>query len=426
MQDAGSTTAGETAGAAPVGRRWVVLGLCTSLMMCSQFYRVSTAVIAADLQRDLGLSSEGLGRLSAAFFYAFALMQVPLAVALDRVGGRRAMTVLSLIGSAGAVVFATSEQPAGATLGRVLLGIGMAGNLMGSMKIVGHWFSAREFATVSGVVVGAGTLGNMLATTPLALLVEAAGWRRSFLLISVVSTAITLLFWALVRESPEARRTPAAAGAPLRTGQMLARLLGSRDYWIISFGMFCRYGAFLAVQGLWAVPYLVEVGGLSALEASSLVLLLNVAFAIGAPLGGWLSDRVLRSRKGIVIVGLAGIVASEVALAVGGRASSAWAFAAMLVVMGAATSFGSTGYAHIKQLMPDEMSGMAMTGVNCFNMLGAAAFVHAMGWVLDRWAVAGGQRGAEGYRAAFLLSAAVVALAVALYTLTRGPRVASR
>ena len=421
-----NTTRDPRASSSPGAWRWAVLGLSALLFVCSQFFRVANAVIAPELQHDLGLSSEALGALSAAFFYGFAAAQVPLAIVLDRLGARWSMAALSLVGAAGAVVFATAEQRADATLGRVLLGIGMAGNLMGALKLIGHWFSAREFATISGVLLAVGTAGNMLATTPLALLVGAMGWRRSFELIAAVTAALAILFWALVRERPGAPGGAASGTARLPVAEKVARLLGSRDYWLISFGAFCRYGAFLAIQGLWAGPYLVEVAGLSTIQASQLILLLNVAFVAGAPLGGWLSDRVLSSRKRVMLLALGGIVAAEFAFAASGRGWSTWLIAATLVVLGVAASFGQVAFAHIKEIMPPEMSGMAMTGVNFFNMLGAAAFVHAMGWVLERWSGVAGVRGVDGYRTAFLLGAAVVAVALGLYLLTGECRLGSQ
>ena len=143
-----------------------VFVLCSVLFFCSSFYRSSNAIIAPQLQRDLSLTPETLGILSASFFYAFAFTQIPLALFLDRLGARKIMTALTLVGSIGSCVFGLSDGLHGAVLGRVLLGCGMAGNLMGGMKLFTQWFSPREFATFSGLLVGAGTLGNIAATPP--------------------------------------------------------------------------------------------------------------------------------------------------------------------------------------------------------------------------------------------------------------------
>jgi nitrate/nitrite transporter NarK len=398
----------------------VVLGACAPLLVCSQFYRVANAVVAPWLERDLGLGSQDLGTLGAAFFYAFAAAQLPLALVLDRLGARACMAALSLVGALGAVVFASAESRAAATVGEVLLGVGMAGNLVGSMKLIGHWFSAREFATVAGAFASLGTLGNILATTPLALLVAAVGWRRAFLAMAAATAALALAFLALVRDRSAAERAAAGAGEePLALRKALGRLVSSPDYWLISFGAFCRYGAFVSIQGLWAGPYLVEVAGLAPLQAANLILLLNLAFVVGAPLGGWISDRLLSSRKKLVLVALAGTGAALLALGMAGAAPPVGLVALVLVGLGAISSFGQVVWPHIRGLFPGPMAGMAMSGVNFFNILGAAAFLHGTGWVLDRFAGPGGARGPEAYRTAFVASAAVVGVALALYSLTR-------
>lgn len=410
----------DTAAADRAGRfaRWIVFGLCALLFSCSQFYRVANAVVAPDLQRDLHLSHEALGSLSAAFFYAFAAAQIPLALVIDRLGARATMTVLTLVGAVGAVVFATAGSGGAATVGRVLLGVGMSGNLMGSLKLVAQSFPARTFATLAGVIATLGTVGNVLATTPLAVFAGAVGWRHAFLVFAVSTAALALLFHALARErGPEA----AVLAAPRAGGSPVAALLGSRDYWILSLGTFCRYGTFLAIQGLWAGPYLIAVAGLSPVRAANLILILNVAAIVGAPIGGWLSDRVLASRKLVMLIALAGTALAQVALALAPARADPWLLALALAFLGLSSSFGMVIYAHMKELVPAPMAGMAMTGVNFFNMLGPAVFLHGMGWIVGRVTGDGGA-GAGGYRTAFLAGAAATGIAFLAYLGSRDAR----
>jgi sugar phosphate permease len=203
---------------------------------------------------------------------------------------------------------------------------------------------------------------------------------------------------------------------------MVATLLGSRDYWLISVGAFCRYGTFAAIQALWVGPWLVDVVALGPVAAANLILVMNVALVAGAPLGGWLSDRVLASRKRLALIGLGSLAAAELALAFVGPGAGVLAVALLLAAVGIASSFGQVVYAHVKDVMPERMSGMAMTGVNFFVMLGAAAYLHVMGWILDRSALPDGSRTAAGYEAAFLLAGGSVAVAFLLYLMTRDSR----
>jgi predicted MFS family arabinose efflux permease len=327
------------------------------------------------------------------------------------------MSVLTLTGALGAVIFASAHTMHGAMIGRIMLGLGMACNLMGSMKLFTRWFSAREFATLSGLMLALGTLGNMLAATPLAMLVETAGWRWAFGSIGLFTAASGMVFFVLVRDDPA---TPAAPsqGRPPSLREMAQTLFFGKEYWIISCGAFFRYGAFVAIQGLWAGPYLMEVQGMSTVEAGNYLLLINLGLILGSPLGGWLSDRVLGTRKWVAAAGLAGVGACELALGLwpGGEAPAL--LGAVLLWLGVSSAFGIVMYAHIKEVMPPEMSGLALTGLNFFTMVGGGVFLHVMGLVLDVYSV-GGAPDAQGYSAAFLMSAAAIGLALGLYIFTR-------
>lgn len=365
------------------GRRWVVFNLAASLFIISQFYRVSNAVIAPALQLDLALSAESLGLLSAAFFYAFAAAQIPLALFLDRLGARLTMSVLSLIAAAGAFIFAFSDTMLWALSGRVLLGFGMAGNLMGSLKLFTRWFSSREFATISGVLFALGALGNMLAATPLAVLAEAVGWRWSFALVGALTVACSAVFFIFVRDDPSPGIAAAEATEPGRISSDLKLLLSCREYWLISIGTFFRYGVFVAIQGLWAGPYLIHGIGLSAVEAGNFLLLLNIGYLVGSPVSGWLSDRVTGSPRRVVLMGLGAMSAMLLLLSTGWAEEPLWLLGATFFLLGVFSAFGFMMIAHIKEVMPAAMTGMAITGTNLFTMLGAALFMQIIGRILD-------------------------------------------
>jgi sugar phosphate permease len=401
------------------GRRWAVFNLSASLFVISQFYRVSNAVIASELQHDLALSAESLGFLSAMFFYAFAAAQIPLALFLDRLGSRVTMTVLSLVGAAGAFMFAFSQALTPAVIGRALLGLGMAANLMGSMKLFTQWFSTREFATISGILFALGSLGNMLAATPLAFLAEAVGWRMAFVLIGVLTIVCAAAFFIFVRDTPTPRgaatdREPDAGSI----SRNLKRLLSRREYWLISIGTFIRYGVFVAIQGLWAGPYLIYGIGLSAVETGNFLLVLNVGFLIGAPVSGWLADRALGSPRIVALLGLAVMGAVMLLLSSGWVDARLWLLGACFFILGFFSSFGFMMLAHIKVVMPTAMAGMAITGVNLFTMLGAALYMQIIGSILD---VPGtvDQFSAPNFHRVFLVAFVSLAFAFFVYLPTR-------
>ncbi|MHB8770075.1 MAG: MFS transporter [Syntrophales bacterium] len=403
-------------------RRWVILCMACALFVLSQFYRASIAVITPDLIGDLGLDTRSLSLVSASFFYTFALMQIPIGMYLDVIGARIVMTALSLLGAVGALVFAAGDSTAALVAGRLLLGAGMACNLMGTLKLITLWFPPLRFATLAALVLSFGTLGSMMAATPLVLMVQQLGWRLSFTLFAVLNALLALLFFAVVRdrpapEDPGAPRRGAGAAGLRAGGAHLRALLRERDYWIISLGTFCRYGIFAAVQALWGAPYLMTVIGLSPVAAGNVLLLMGIGLIIGSPVCGWCSDSLIKTRKGVIMAGLLGMLAVLVVLALLPPGAGASLVSILFFAFGFFTSSGQVMYAHIKERMPLERAGTAMTGVNFFTMVGVAVYLQGLGSLMHRL-YGGASLGAPAFRAAFLFCAACLAVTVVLYGFT--------
>jgi len=410
-----------------MSRRWLIFTLSTSLFLISQFYRVSSAVIAPLLIQDLSLDTEGLGLISASFFYAFALTQIPITLFLDKIGPRVLMTALSAIGILGAVVFSRADSLVMGVTGRVLLGAGMACNLMGTFKLLTLWFSPRKFATLMGVVMALGTVGNMVATTPLVLLVENIGWRAGFQLIAAINLLLTLVFYVIVCDPPANSPGNQGSGATISLHDVFSNiqlLLKRKDYWFISFSTLVRYGVYAAFQALWAGPFLMEVMGYSAITAGNLILLLNFGMILGSPCWGALSDRLFRTRKWIVIAGLIGIALTIIVLMSIPVNMHSAVLAFLFFCFGFFNATGLLMYPHIKEMMAPEMAGVAMTGINFFNMIGPAVFLQGLGSLMQAL-YPDASRGPEAFNTVFILCSVCTAIATALYFFTTEKRLGS-
>lgn len=399
--------------------------LAAVMFAMSQFYRSSVAVISPDLMQEMGMNALDLSRISAAFFYAFALMQIPVGIFLDSVGPKTAMVGLTLVSVAGAVIFASGTSPAWLTFGRVLMGIGMACNFMGALKLLTLWFEPRQFATLSALIVSLGTLGNIAAATPLVLLVGWVGWRHSFLIIAGFTLFLALVFLAVIRERDGGTDTAGsgngAGDARPRVSQTLAQawdLFHRKDYWIISVATFCRYGIYAAVQALWAGPFLIHVLHLSAVTAGNILFLMSIGLIVGCPLCGWLSDSVVMSRKKIIIPGMICMVGLLLGLNQLTPDTGIWVVSLIFFAFGLASGSGQVMYAHIKEHVPRANAGLAMTGINFFTMAGVAVFLQGMGHVMTRF-FPGASLTLPAFHLAFKVCAACLAGIVLLYCLTR-------
>ena len=405
-------------------RRWVVFAIASLLFLLSQFYRASIAVITPELIADTGINTKELSLISAAFFYAFALAQIPIGIYLDRFGARITMTFLTLVAALGAVVFAWADSFTGLMAGRLLLGIGMACNLMGPLKLLTLWFSPARFATLTALLVSIATAGNLLAATPLVLLVQAFGWRITFTLFSAATLVLVMIFFAVVTDGPKALNQSHEEDTRPTLGDTLAGigdLFHTKDYWIISVGTFCRYGIFAAFQALWAGPFLMNVMGLSAITTGNMIFLMNIGLIFGLPMWGIISDRILNTRKGVVVSGLAGFSGILLAMAFLPASVSQAVLYALFFLVGIFSSAGMVMYSHIKERVPLNKAGAAMTGINFFTMAGAAVFLQGLGAIMQHFFPVD-TLGSSAFQTAFIVCSACLGATALLYLQTRENR----
>ncbi|PIY22538.1 MAG: hypothetical protein COZ11_12330 [Deltaproteobacteria bacterium CG_4_10_14_3_um_filter_51_14] len=361
-------------------RAWAIFAVAASGFLLSMFFRVSTAVISPSLARDLTLTSDQLGELSAAFFYAFALFQIPAGIALDRIGPRRTMGLLGLTGSAGAAAFAMAEGFSGAFTGRILLGVGMSCNLMGALTLFSVWFPINRFAFLSGIVVAIGMLGSMLGATPLAAISLAIGWRAAFFVFAAVNTLQAVLLFLVARDRPAGMPAAARMKNPFRG---ISKVFLSYNYWAMSAVGFFRYGFFAAIQSLWAGPFLMQGLGMDAISAGNVLITLSLGFIAGLPVSGILSDRILKSRKNVILPSLLALFLIIISFLAWDKNTAIWLIHATFFLLGFAAAPGQIIFAHIKELVPEEMSSTSMTGVNLFTMLGAGFLTQVLGTLVE-------------------------------------------
>ena len=403
-------------------RRWLIYLAACMLFIFSQFYRSSIAVISPNLVHDLNLDIRSLGIISSAFFYAFAFMQIPISIYLDTIGARAIMTVLSLIAAAGAVMFARGGSPGDLILGRVLLGLGMACNLMGPLKLMTSWFSPYRFATLSMIFFSVGTLGNIAAATPLLWMTNRFGWRSTFLIMAAINAVVVALFFLIAKDRPApggGSDPPASENlVPAPVWEGVRRLVLNKDYWLISLGAFGRYGVYAAIQALWAAPFLINAIGISQETTGNLLLAMSLGLVVGSPTCGWMSDTLFHSRKSFIATGLSAMALILIVLAA--LPDTAWRllFFALFFAFGFFSGAGQMMYAHIKELMPLESAGAAMTGINFFTMAGVAFFLHGLGDAL-KWFYPQAPIPPGAFRTAFTIFGAFLAGTALMYGLTR-------
>src|SRR5262245_60037887 len=162
--------------------------------------RVAPSVMVEELMRDFAVGAAVLGHLSAAYFYGYAGMQIPVGLLLDRFGPRRLMTGAALICAGGCVLFATGSTVTAVTARRFLIGASAAFSLVGAMAVACQWFPPQRFAIFSGLAMAAGMIGGVFGQAPLRLVVEASDWRMTTLMLAAGGLAIALMAVSTVRD----------------------------------------------------------------------------------------------------------------------------------------------------------------------------------------------------------------------------------
>lgn len=402
-------------------QRWVIFGVLALIYVLVYFYRVSLAVVAGDIARDLRLTPQQLGALSGILFYVYGVAQIPLGPMIDRLGSRLVISGSGVLTAAGGILFSRAASLETAMAARVLIGIGTASVLMATFTVFSHWYTRKEFGRVSGFMVAVGNLGNLMGTAPLALAVAAFGWRTSFLAIGIVQVLVTLLVFGLVRDRPPRHSTDAAPEATPHIGMLAAwkNIFGTLDFWLLGLIAFFWYGNYLALQGLWGGPYLMEVLQFSREATGRMLMCTSLGFIAGSTMIDTVARRLFRSYKKTLVAGQLLLMLFMSCFLGGAEALPQPILALLFFVIGLAVSSGVMIYPIIRSMFPVRIVGTALTSLNFFVLMGAAVTQQVMGVIVGHFPRGGSGAIARAFHAAFLFPVIGIAVAIVFYLFAR-------
>ncbi len=380
-----------------------------SAYVLSQFYRAFLAVIAADLTRDLGLGPKELGDLSAVWFITFALMQFPVGVWLDRFGPRRTTAGLFLFAVVGAGWFALATGFADAAAAMALIGIGCAPVLMGSLYYFGRISSPDRFGFFAALMIGLGSLGNLLGATPLAWAAANFGWRASMGAIAAATALAAAAVWLVIRD-PERVTAEGDRNSGFLPG--LVAVFRIPAILLIAPLIFLNYAGVAAVRSLWIAPFFGEVHGFDAVQKGNAAMLMAAAMSVGAFVYGPL-ERVLGGPKAAVLPGAAGgaILMALIALYGASDATTALVLHGVLGCVG--MCYGAL-MAHARLFFPTHLLGRGVSTINFLSIGGAGVMQWVSGRLVEA-SIAAGRPPVETYAELYRLFAATLAAALAIY-----------
>ena len=398
-------------------RRGLIFLVLCFIFIFALFFRTNTAVIVEDLMAEFAISAASLGLMASAFFYAYGAVQIPVGLLSDRIGVRHTVFYFSLLGVGGCIIFALSTGLHMATWGRVFMGIGTAGIWIPSLKYLAISYKPDEFATRTGIINAIGGLGLVLATLPMAVMVERMGWRLSYIIPSLIMLALIIVLYRLmkfsagnsqIQGSNNALEEQNKQGRKERPSSSLDRSFWRHPmFWRFALWAFLIYGVLFSFQSLWGASYLQETFGKSRELAGTLLMFISIGGICGGVIWGLLSERFFRARRPVLLLGTVGMAGACAALLLLSSYPGDFMIALIYFLLGFCGFTFLLNLGCVKEFFPLEIAGTAMGTVNASMFIGVATFQGITGYIIDLF----GGDPLTAYRAIFFLYLGSVTLA---------------
>lgn len=399
-----------------VKRELIFIVFCL-LFILALFLRTSTAVIVEDLMADFAIPAAALGLMASAIFYTYSASQLPVGMLSDHIGVRTTVIVFGLLGAAGSLLFALSPGIQMATWARILTGVGTAGIWVPALKYLSLAYKPEEFATRTTIVSTVGSIGLLIATLPLALLVERAGWRLPFILAAGALFVLVILAWALIGEQPSPNRNtiPTKTGKKTNENRAIEGYIPfwrHKTFWRFALWAFLIYGVQFSFQGLWGAVYLQDSYHISREAAGGHLFFTSLGVLSGGIFWGLLSDRYFRARRPVLFIGTLGMLVSWTIMVTLSFYPGPFLTSLLYFSIGIFSIVFLINFSCVKEIFPVEKAGMAIGAVNTFMLLGVGVYQGVTGYMLDYYLINGNALSA--YRSIFILYLASIALAFCL------------
>ncbi|MFL6633580.1 MAG: MFS transporter [Massilia sp.] len=360
----------------------------------SSLLRNVNAVLAPHLVGALALTPGQLGLLTSAFFFAFALVQLPVGIALDRYGPRKVQVVLLMLAATGTLLFATGSSFGQLVLARAVIGCGLGGCFMSAVKAITTWISPKRLPSVQGYLIAVGGLGAASSTMPVRMLLQHIDWRGLFMLLAALTACSGLLIWLITPRS----RAPGGALPTVRSVLDVYRAPAFRA--TISL-VLVPHAIFFGIQGLWIGRWLSDVARFPDAAVAYLLYMGMASVIFGAIAVGMITE--WAGRRGIEALDVAAVgvflfIVVQVAIVCNWR-PSLQLLSVLFTLVGTITGIE---YAIVAQSLPRALTGRAATCLNLLIFIGAFVVQAGFGLIVGLWRPdAASHFPAVAYRVAF-------------------------
>lgn len=358
---------------------WIIWTIAASFFFYKYLIQVSPSVMTDDLMKAFQVHGAGLGNLSAFYFYAYLIMQIPVGIMLDRYSPRLLTTSAIFICSMSTFIFSQTDTFWVACFSRALMGAGAAFAAVSCFKLAALWFNPKRFALVSGMFMTAAMLGAVGGQMPLSLLVQHVGWRTALEVVSLMGVILGVIYFLVLRD--KADKPGHATHSKEKISHLLKRIITNKQAWALSLYSGLAFAPVSVFGGLWGVPFLQTTYHLSRTDAALAVSCIFIGFAAGAPFWGWFSDYIQR-RKPVLFIGtFSALICLLIVL------YSSYQLLSTLMILLFIFGFGGSGFftsfAMIRELFPLVLVATVLGIMNTFNSVFEALFEPVVGAILD-------------------------------------------
>lgn len=354
-----------------------------SAYFLSALIRAVTATLSPTLTQEMGLSARDLGLLAGGYFLGFSLTQLPLGTWLDRFGPKKVNIAFLSVAVLGCVAFSMATSFAGLLLARMLCGVGVSACLMAPLTGYRRWLTPASQLRTNSWMLMTGSLGMLMSTLPVQWLMPLIGWRMLFLcLAGLVLLTMLLMAWQVPAWETASAATQAATPDAEKG---YAAVWRSRYFWRMTPIGFFSYGGMVAIQTLWAGPWMTQVAGWSSLEAATGLFGINLTMLCTFWTWGLVTPQLARrgiSPNALIAWGLPSSFVVLGVLIVGAQDLGAWS-AGVLALFCVASSFVSLAQPAVGQAFPAALAGRALSAYNLVIFSGIFVVQWGIGLLVD-------------------------------------------
>ncbi|WP_078381960.1 MFS transporter [Sutcliffiella halmapala] len=382
--------------------RWVVFAsvLFTYLLMASQ--RTAPGLITDQVMRDFSVTASTIGLLTSVQFFVYTGLQIPMGILADRYGPNFFLIMGAIFTGIGTIIYSLGTHEFVLFFARILTGVGDATIWVNMVLILGQWFKGKEFIRLIGWAGMFGSLGFLLATVPFSAWIDLLGWRGAFFTAGVLLCLCGILLYFVLITKPKQLEYTSEKNEEQREKMLdlLKRIFSTRQAWALFFCHFGVVGAYIGFIGSWAVPFGMNVYGMSRSEASQLIMIGLTGAIIGAPLASWMTSRLGAIKRSYVVVHFTILLCWACFLLFKGSPPY-YLLIALFFIIGFGFGASALTFAVVRQTFPISEAGIVSGFANTGGFLSAVLLPSIFGVVLDHFQTATGSIG-DGYYIGFI------------------------